>query len=314
MTRRAIWRYLTVMAVGLALRMGATLAQGAATEPTIYRLDPGSEDAFTCADAKFCVCPARPFFPIRGTFTLTQSGADDQFTYYAVSDFEVILVDTDVSYRTTGSGQYKIGFGSNPLQQMDLDLIRSGGQAAHYGSGLVPVAANFPEIAITVVDGENCVVPTYNLQARPVPTEQILSFMLLDESRFVRQCIEPCRLDDSRALRGTFVLVALQQDVPISGLPSTAYDVVSLTWRAERPIGLDLPVRGLGVYVQLGGTEPQQRFSLDLRLGQQPPARFESGFVPGGADLLRLDAVIHEDSVGVVDTLVRLHAASLAAP
>jgi len=314
MTQRAEWRSLSVLIVAFALGIGVSLAEGAASEPTIYRLDPGSEDGFTCTDTKICVCPARPFFPIRGTFTLDQTGADDQFTYYAVSDFEVILVDADVSYRTTGSGQYKIGVESNPLQQMDLDLVRSGGQVVHYSSGLAPVIARFPEIVIAVAAGGGCVAPTYYLQAQPVPTEQIRPFMLLDESRFVRQCVEPCRLDDSRPLLGTFVLVPLQQDAPTSGLPSTAYGVVRLEWRVERTNGPDLRVGGLGVYLQLGGAEPRQLFSLDLNVGKWPPARFESGFDLGGADLSRLDAVLFENSVAAVDALVRLHAAAFAAP
>ncbi len=314
MSRRAQSRSLIVLAFAFVFGIGALFAQDTVTAPTIYRLDPGSEDGFRCTDAKSCVCPARPFFPIRGTFTLTQTGADDRFTYYAVSDFEVILVDADVSYRTTGSGQYAVGAGSNPVQQMDLDLIRDGGQVVHYTSGLVPVAVGFPVIDIAVVAGGNCIAPLYVLEAQPVPTEEILPYVLLDESRYARQCAEPCRLDDSRPLRGTFVLVPLQQDAPIGGLPSVAYGVVSLAWRAERPPGPDLRLRGLGVFLQVGGAEPRQRLSLDLEVGQPLPARFESGLVPGGADLSRLEAVIYEDGVSSVDTLIRLLASPPAVP
>ncbi|MBI5863948.1 MAG: hypothetical protein HZB38_05480 [Planctomycetes bacterium] len=164
----------TALRIAIVSAALSGLAVSSASGQTRYRLDGSST-----IEAEFCLgpCDCAPSVrtgPARGVFTLTFDHMDPLFTYYAVSDVQIIAspVDGVAVMRLVGSGTYQIGGEvavTHRLQlalhweENDMDFLFDS------GFGVVDPAHPFPEISSRVEsDLVICTQLDLNLLATPV--------------------------------------------------------------------------------------------------------------------------------------------------
>jgi hypothetical protein len=102
---------------------------------------------------------------------LTPTGYDGLYDTYAVTNVSWSVYIDGSEMVVTGSGTYKWGGEFALLQQLTLDLQLGGAPAERFESGLVPVAAPFPEIKVTIsTTNQYCFAADFKLDASPAPT------------------------------------------------------------------------------------------------------------------------------------------------
>jgi hypothetical protein len=171
--RRVLW--IAAASAGFAAGLLVPNAAGAALT---YRLGPGSNYQEGCFDP--CLCPIMMRGDVSGTFVATPVRVpDERFLDFAIRDVRW-FVRGPVPLRVVGSGTYRIDRAGSE-QRLELDLQVGDDPVEHYDSGLVPVHARFPEIAVTIsVHGMFCWDTVFELTARPVRTEPIRPRSVLD--------------------------------------------------------------------------------------------------------------------------------------
>jgi len=132
-------------------------------------------------------------------------------------------------------------------------------------------------------------------------------------SRVVEGCFAPCMcpigIDD--ALHGFLVLE------PVAGNPADPvrhFEVLWVRWTYEFATGEPLWVTGSGTYDVGGEFAIAQRLALDLAVGDEPVAHYDSGTVPGGSTADRfppIDVAISRNGQRCYDRVFTLHAAPL---
>jgi hypothetical protein len=147
--------------VGLASFPQITFA-----ETTGYVLEEPSDFQDGCQDG--CACPI-VVLPLRGTFCLTPAGQGRDFKVFDVRDVSWVIAN-DVLGDTfvVGSGTFRILSGADPLQRLELDLVIGEQAPVHFDSGLVPAAAEFPEIEVSIAMNDFfCYDNVFSVHARP---------------------------------------------------------------------------------------------------------------------------------------------------
>jgi hypothetical protein len=276
----------------------------------IYRLDKGATYQTGCFEP--CLCPILVETPVRGTMTLTHAGFDGLFDTYKVGDVNWTVSLGDPELRVTGSGTYRIGGEFALRQQLELDLVVGENPVDHFDSGLVP-ARDFPSISVTVsIHGMYCHDTVFVVNASPVPERQIRPYRLYGDSTFQRGCVGmcDCLAGEELPIQGTFALVDVAQDPALSEFMAM-FAVVNVRLQVDLDgSGPDepVPVRGFGAYNVGGEVALEQRLVLDLEIGAEPQARFDSGRVRGGANFPLIDARIVNGDPLCFETVIDLHA------
>lgn len=190
MKSRSRLPFIAVLFAVLAGNAGLAGAQTDDTKPVIYRVEKGSTYQQGCFPP--CLCPILDAAPVRGTFTLTFAGFDGLFTTYKVTDVNWTASLGDPELRITGSGTYTIGGEFAVQQRLELDLKVGDQPVQHFDSGLVTGGTvPFPGIDLRVsLHGEYCVDTVIEVNARPVPPEQIHPYRLDRSSTFTRGCFD----------------------------------------------------------------------------------------------------------------------------
>lgn len=309
MIRRPRVQQIVVVIVILAAGIGVVRAQATADAPVIYRLDKTSTYRFGCLSGS-CKCGSVDALGLRGTFVLAPSGFDGLFNTYNVTDVNWLFNTRYGEFRVTGSGFYKIGGEFAPQQELVLELDHGieGEPSLHYDSGLVPATVSFPGMDVAISHGgPDCVTDEFGVRATPVPPAQIHPYRLLAGSTFQSGCLDTCA-SPLGPKDPTFVLVDMPP-VP----PFTEFAVVGIRWQApatDGPLRGSSPVRGDGFYRYGGDVTTQHQLSLDLLVGAQPLAHFDSGLVPGGGDFPLIESLISiEGGTSCSDTVLDVRAA-----
>jgi hypothetical protein len=246
----------------------------------------------------------------QGTFVLTANGFDGLFDQFVVTEvnWKVTLPDGEV--RVTGSGTYRVGGEFAIQHQLSLDLKVGDDPVQHFDSGLVAGGGDFPRINITIsIHGQYCFDTVFSLDAAPIPPNEIQVYRLLPESTFQQGCTGPCACAPGplRRIRGTFSLVELERDPLFAH-----YAVAKADWRVDGDNGTGssgLSVIGSGLYRVGGEVAIEQQMSLELKVGSQAPASFDSGLIPGGGAFPRIDIPVTSTEGNCVVTTIDLHAA-----
>jgi hypothetical protein len=156
---------LGVAACALAAAAGDAKAQ-TTTNTVLYGLNPASSFEEGCIPP--CECPDLLPVPVTGTFLLTPTGYDPLYNYYAVTNVNWRVSMNGADMVVTGSGTYKVGGEFALVQELALDLQLSGTNVERFDSGLVPVAAPFPAIKVTIsTTNKLCFKAAFNLDAAP---------------------------------------------------------------------------------------------------------------------------------------------------
>ena len=158
---------LVVSMCAALLRAGTPCAAAAGDGAgTLYTLaSPPSALIVGCQPPCDCPAFARTTY---GSFTLTRTGADPLYTYYTVERFIASFNNGPGAVAITGSGQYRIGGEVALLQQLVLDLDIEGQPTQHFDSGLVPLGAVAPRIAVEcAVHGFWCYDSVLVVDAKP---------------------------------------------------------------------------------------------------------------------------------------------------
>jgi hypothetical protein len=172
----ALWRRLLrfvaksapgVAACALAAATGSATAQ-TVTNPVLYCLN--NDTSFEQGCISPCLCPDMLAAPVTGTFWLTPTGYDGLYATYTATSVNWSVPINGSHMIVSGSGTYKLGGEVALLQQLALDLQLGGAQAEHFDSGLVPVAAPFPEMKVTIsTTNRFCFAAAFKLDASPAP-------------------------------------------------------------------------------------------------------------------------------------------------
>jgi hypothetical protein len=294
-------------AAALLLSATPAAAQTAeASSPVIYRLDAGATYQTGCFDP--CLCPIMLEAATRGTFILTPDGFDGDFARYQVSDVNWTVAQGDPELRVTGSGLFWAGGEMGSEQRLQLELSVAGAPAEKFDSGWVKGAA-FPAIQATIsIHGIFCYDTVFKVAASPVPPEEVVVYRVLAESTFQRGCVGlcDCLLEEPRQVRGRFLLVPLEENWLFS-----EFAVVNVRWSVEPIEGTtleSLPIRGSGTYWVGGEFAVTQRLRLDLEVGSDPLAPYDSGKVAGGGSFPRIDIRVANGDPLCYQTVIDLHA------
>jgi hypothetical protein len=282
-------------------------AQSGSPETVVYRLKETSGFQRGCFAP--CLCPVMESGSERGTFLLTFTGNDGLFSHYRVDEVIWKVATPGGELRVTGSGSYRVGGEFAVQHQLELDLKVGDRPIEHYDSGLVVGGGDFPAIAISIsVHGQVCFDTLFRIEAAPVPPDQIRSYRLIEGSTFQRGCfgICDCAVGEPLPMWGGFSLVQVTTNSLF-----TEYSVVQAKWQ----VGPDpasgtasLPVTGFGDYRLGGEFATEQRMELDLRVGTETPAFFDSGNVAGGEDFPRIVIELAHDDNSCVKTIFNVHA------
>ena len=291
--------------VALTWSLAVPSAHGQEASPTIYRLNPDGSYQQGCFPP--CLCPVLQRTSVRGTFSLTFAGFDGLFENYTVTDVNWTVSQGDSELRVTGSGTYRVGGEFALVEQLTLDLKVGDMPVQHFDSGLVVVGAASPNIRTSIsLHGQYCFDTVFVVSASPVPAEQIHPYALTAESMFQRGCFPPCFCALwARPVSGTFALVDVQQTPLFS-----EFTVVDVDWLVDASSSgsPDIAIRGVGTYRVGGEVASQQQLSLDLTVGDEDPAHFDSGVVPGGGDFPLINSQISINGMRCFDTVIDVHA------
>ena len=281
-----------------------------AGDGAIYRLDPDSAFQEGCFPP--CMCPIMDLRGLRGTFKLTYLGHDAGIESYVVSDINWSVRRDGAEMRVFGSGIYRLGSPDpiNLLQhRLELDLQVGDQPVTHFDSRWAPVE-DLLHLGITVsINGLYCFDTAFVINAQRVPDDQITSYELRNGSTFQRGCWDPCDclLGPEIPMVGRFKLVAMPQS---STTPVREYAVVGVDWHVLANSAADaLPIGGLGFYRVDGDLIEQHQLGLDLVVGAEPRAHFDSGLVPSGSIFPAIDALISINGMECMDTVLHVVAA-----
>jgi len=307
---RTFARFRVAILLALALA-GASPAASQQLASGLYRLDAGSTHQAGCFDP--CLCPIQIEVPVLGTLALAFQGSDGLFDVYAVSDVNWEVPFGGDVMRVLGSGSYRIGGEFALEHQLELDLAIDDGPLQHFDSGRRIVAESKSAIDVAIsLHGMVCNDIVFVVRASPVPRAEIRPYRLDGRSTFQRGCVGLCDCLTGAPLpiRGSFGLVDVGQSDASSELVSR-FAVVDVRWKVD----LDgagpndpVPVRGLGPYEVGGEFALQQQLALDLEIGAEPAARFDSGLVPGGAGFPGIDVRVSNGDPDCFETAIDVHA------
>lgn len=162
-------------AVGLAVCAVAAATGGAkaqtVTNTALYQLNQDSSFEEGCIPP--CLCPDIVPVPVTGTFLLTPTGYDGLYDDYAVTSVNWRVLINGADMIVSGGGTYKVGGEFALLQELALDLQLGGTNVEHFDSGLVPEAAPFPEIKVTISTTNGfCFAAAFKIDASPAPALQ----------------------------------------------------------------------------------------------------------------------------------------------
>ena len=137
----------------------------ASAEAARYALEPLSEFQDGCQDG--CACPIT-VRSLEGTFVLTPLGHQDDFELFDVTDVAWIIKNDSPGTFVSGSGTFRIRAGADPAQRLELDLSIGSSDPIRFDSGLVPVAATWPNIEVAIaMNGFFCYDNVFSVNARP---------------------------------------------------------------------------------------------------------------------------------------------------
>jgi hypothetical protein len=295
-----------VCAALLLVGVVAASVPASAQTGTLYRLNQDSTFQQGCFPP--CLCPILVPVPVKGTFVLTPTGFDGLFNTYDVTEVNWVVSIGGSNTTVTGSGTYKIGGEVALQQELALDLQVGSDKVQHFDSGLVTGPAPFPDIKVTIsVNGMVCLDTVFEVNASPVPLNQIHPYRLLADSTLQRGCFDvcDCAIGPLDPIVGTFALVPLDT-TPLF----REFAVVNVRWVALDPSGR-IPVRGFGTYKVGGEFAVVHQLKLLLKVDGEDPAQFDSGLVPGGGNFPRIDIHISVSGAICFDTRIDLHAAPL---
>jgi hypothetical protein len=296
-------------AVGVVLAAGilTSSAQTSENASRIYRLAKTATFQRGCFAP--CLCPVMETGGVEGTFVLTPTGAAGSFRTYSVTEVNWSVTLPSGPIRVTGGGSYQIG-GYPVQQQLLLDLKVGDDPVQHFDSGLVAGGGDFPRIAVTIsIHGQYCFDTAFGVDASPVPTDEVHSYKLLPQSTYQRSCGGPCACAPGPVLpiRGSFSLVDLDP-TPLFN----QFAVTMVKWQVapdpSSAAASGLPVSGDGFYRMGGEFAVQQQMSLELSVGTEPSAMYDSGLLPGGGAFPRIDVKIENGAGTCVTTVIDLHA------
>jgi hypothetical protein len=296
------------LAIGAVLTGAGCLAAFAQTSDSrIYRL--GKTATFQRGCFAPCLCPVMETAGFEGTFVLTPTATTGSFRTYTITEVNWSVTLPSGPVRVTGAGSYLIG-GYPSQQQLSLDLQVGDDPVQHFDSGLVAGGGDFPRIAVTIsIHGQYCFDTVFGVDASPVPADEVRSYKLSPQSTYQRSCGGPCACAPGPVLpiRGSFWLVDLEP-TPLFN----RFSVAMVKWQvAPDPSGTSasgLPVRGGGFYRVGGEVAVQQQMSLDLKVGTEPSASYDSGLVQGGGAFPKIDVKIENGAESCVTTVIDLHA------
>jgi len=306
---RAFARF-RIPAILLLALAGGPPAQSEGLSSGLYRLDEGSSYQTGCFDP--CLCPLGLKVPVLGTLKLANAGTDGLFDVYAVSDVNWTVLLGSQELRVTGSGTYRIGGEFALEQQLELDLTLGDQPSQHFDSGRVAASgAASIDVAISL-HGMVCRDTVFVVRASRVPRAEIRPYRLYGDSAFQRGCVGMCDCPAGEPLpiRGGFGLVGLARD-PASSELISRYAVVNVRWRVDRDgAGPDGPVRirGSGSYEVGGEFALRERLVLDLDIGAEPTARFDSGLVVTRAEFPEIDVRVTNGDPNCFETAIDVQA------
>ena len=289
------------------------LASASDTAAVLYRLNSASNFEQGCFPP--CLCPVQLQLDLRGTFELKPVILTGTFDQYAVDEVNFVAGDSDPPLQITGAGKYTIFAEFAVLQRLELDLSVGGQPPQHFDSGWVSGGNGFPDISIVIsINGMFCHDTVLGINASPVPAAQIIPYLLTMRSTFQEGCFPPCDcpLQQETQLLGTFALVPLQT----VGIPSE-FAVVHVNWNSPSPTSAGNHISGSGIYRRtpsIAGAAPLQRMSLNLSVGNNSPAHFDSGLVPLQSPPGVIDVVVSMNDMVCYDIVMSLQAKSPASP
>jgi hypothetical protein len=134
--------------------------------------------------------------------------------------------------------------------------------------------------------------------------EQPTLYRLERTSTFKKGCFEPCMcpMQETSLLKGTFRLSLISV-----GNVHDFYEVSGVRFKFQRSTGEIVEVTGYGTYA-VSTIADNQRMDLTLVVGNDPPAAFHSGDVPGGADFPRIGVTISINGVFCLDSVIDMRA------
>jgi hypothetical protein len=181
----------------------------------------------------------------------------------------------------------------------------------HYDSGLIQGGAEFPAIVVSIARNNMiCNDTVFHLDAKPVLANEVAPFVLRGSS-YQEGCFGPCDCAIvSKPLAGQFGLLPLGKTAAGSD-----FAVIDIRWliRDAAAAVSGTPVTGYGLYrvfkdANQPANTPQQRMILDLLEGSAGPTRFDSGQVPGGSVVQRIDVDVAADGFACFDRVYSIHA------
>ena len=278
----------------------------------IFRLTPESVYQHGCFDP--CLCPLLVQSGVQGTFKVTPMGFDGLIHEFAVEDVNWTVPfnspdGTMQALRVIGSGHYLIG-SPDPItvvqHRMILDLQVGDEPVQRFDSGWVMLEGpDVGHIHITVsMNNMYCFDTVFVIDADLVPENEILPYMLVDGSTFQRGCFDPCDclLGPEIPMFGTFALVHLVEEP----LHLWEYAVVDVRWHVPFSSATEsVAITGFGIYQLLGDFVAQHRLALELAVGDEERAHFDSGVVFGGG-LPRIDIAVTQNNFVCYDTVLHV--------
>ncbi len=303
-----LWTVMIASIVAMAL----PAAVASAVPPNdggIYRLGPESMYQHGCFDP--CMCPLQTQAGVYGAFKLVPLGTASGYAEFAVQDvnWSVPITNSTVNLRIIGQGKYTIG-SPDPTtvvkHRMELDLKVGDEPVQHFDSGWLPLE-NFGDTRIRITVSMNnmeCFDTVLTIEADIVPPNEIVPYMLIDSATFQRGCWDPCDcpLGSEVPMAGSFALVQVYS----APLFLTEFAVVNIDWRVrDTSVANSIPIRGIGVYQIIGDFVAQHRLALDLTVGNEPRAHFDSGVLFGGS-FPRIDAVVSQNGMVCLDTVLHV--------
>jgi hypothetical protein len=297
-----------VLACLIGLSSSFASAQTTSAQARIYRLTEQSAFQEGCFGA--CLCPVIDSSPMEGTFKLVPAGQDVQFVNFKVLDVAWRVLRTDSELLINGFGTYRISEGFPRMHQLQLTLKVGDRDVEPYDSGLVPVGSDFPAIDTTLtIAGLACSRIGIKVSALPVPPTDLAPYSIFGSS-FLEGCFGPCLCAvRSQPATGKFSLLKIRE---VAG--NTDFAVVAINWlvgSSNTTSAADaFAVSGAGLYLTSSNPK-EERMILNLSLGGREPQWFDSGPVPGGGSLRRIDLLIAANGVACFDQVFDLHARRL---
>ena len=298
-------RPLSLLVLIALAALPATLARAQTTtvSDSIYQLTPESSFEEGCFDP--CLCIVHYYDGLIGTFRMTPGAPDPLFQVYNIT--EVNWLVPRLGYRVTGKGTYRIGGEFARMHQLQLDLEVADRDVQHYDSGLILGGSEFPSINLSIaMNGMICTDTVFHVQAKPALPIQAKPFSLYGSS-YQEGCYGPCLcVIVSHPLLGRFGLLTLNETDQ-----ETDYAVLGIDWlvrQSSTSAATDgTHVTGYGLY-RTFKTDGTQRMLLDLIEDGRGPTRFDSGTVPGGGNLRRIDVDVAANGFACYDRVYSIHA------